>query len=238
MHVWVRLGTNFSLPVKRLSSWNTDIEMVVRRSLCGATNETWVRGESTFQTAAQTFALEIETMIVPRLTGTLLSNSKHLPKQTRHRCEGSWKSLFLIKYRWKCKCARWEFSKSLPFTGWVTELSCRSNGASYLQKLKHHNHFIEDGLVLQIYSSFIRQRVTNKIVLPFLPDHKNKKLLLETSITYILKSTWNYLMKRIIEVIRSRIRQNYISGFMKLIYNICEILINYYCKKWKLVFRA
>lgn len=159
----------------------------------------WVIGESTFQTTAQTFTLEIVTMIVPSLIGTFLSNSEHLLKQTRHRCEGSWKSLFLIKYRCKCKCPCWEISKSLTFTGWVTELSCRSKGASYLQKLKHHNHYIEGDVVLQIYSTFIRQRVTNKIVVPLLIVHKNKILLLETSITYMLKSKWNHLMKRIIE---------------------------------------
>lgn len=117
MQAWVRLGTNFSLPVNMLSGRNTAVEMVVRRYLCRATNETWVIGESTFQTAAQTFASEIVTMIIPSLIGTFLSNSKHLLKQTRQRCEGSWKSLFLIKYRCKCKCAHWEFSKSLPFTG-------------------------------------------------------------------------------------------------------------------------
>ena len=123
--------------------------MLVRIYLCRATNETWVIGESTFQTAAQTFASEIVTMIVPSLIGTFLSNSKHLLKQTRHRC-GSWKSLFLIKYRCKCKYAHWEFSKSLLFTGCVIEFSCQSKGASYLKKLKHHSHYIEDGVVCQI----------------------------------------------------------------------------------------
>lgn len=143
-------------------------------------------------------------MIVPSLTGTFLSNSKHLLKQTRHRC-GSWKSLFLIKYRCKCKYAHWEFSKSLLFTGCVTEFSCQSKGASYLQKLKYYSHYIEDGVVFQIW-----QWVTNKIVLPFLPVHKNKKITTRNfNHVYAQKQMKLFNEEDNWEVIRSRIRWNY-----------------------------
>lgn len=55
--------------------------MAVRRYLCSVANEIWVIGESNFQTAAQTFASEIVTMIVTSVIGTFLLNSTYPSRQ-------------------------------------------------------------------------------------------------------------------------------------------------------------